>query len=277
MRDDLFIAAGEESVELGLQNHREKGVAEQVYAHPYSIIPPKCIFHVHLDPIEELELEEGEVLPPCKICASSQPVSTSIHGNPIIAAYAGLQIDPELIAAIATLVRSAQIDLVDPDLLTMFLSNPQLVEQEMKVLLASLATEKIPKPNMALSKPELIALPHAGMPNMAAGRHNAKKVIDEYGEHVGGNPLSGAECSSSMPISKKEHLKNIVKSDGAHQSVGDKPPCKFFNTSNGCWNDFKLNAASGMMLMLLMQREGRHNRLWRIWRAGRSVKEREEG
>nr|GMD13599.1 zinc finger CCCH domain-containing protein 6-like [Ipomoea batatas] len=32
---------------------------------------------------------------------------------------------------------------------------------------------------------------------------------------------------------------NIVKSDGAHESVGDKPPCKYFNTSNGCWNGFK--------------------------------------
>nr|GMD16788.1 zinc finger CCCH domain-containing protein 6-like isoform X1 [Ipomoea batatas] len=239
MPDDLFIAAGEESVELGLQNQRQKGVAEEVYVHPYSIIPPnpsvgldlgdqsqddRCIFHVPLDPIEKLELEEGEVLPPCKICASSQPVSTSIHGNPIIAAYAGLQVDPELIAAIATLVRSAQTDLIDPDLLTIFLSNPQLVEQEMKVLLTSLATEKIPKPNMAVSKPELIAFPHAGMPNMAAG---------------GNPPLSGAQCSSSMPISKKEHLKNLVKSDGAHESVGDKPPCKYFNTSNGCWNGFK--------------------------------------
>nr|GMD16789.1 zinc finger CCCH domain-containing protein 6-like isoform X1 [Ipomoea batatas] len=192
MRDDLFIAAGEESVELGLQNHREKGVAEQVNVHPYSIIPPnpsvgldledqsqddRCIFHVHLDPIEELELEEGEVLPPCKICASSQPVSTSIHGNPTMPAYTGLQVDPELIAAIATLVRSAQTDLIDPDLLTMFLSNPQLVEQEMKVLLTSLATEKIPKPNMAVSKPEVIALPHAGMPNMAA----EKEGITGYG------------------------------------------------------------------------------------------------
>nr|GMD19752.1 zinc finger CCCH domain-containing protein 6-like isoform X1 [Ipomoea batatas] len=240
MRDDLFIAAGEESVELGLQNHREKGVAEQVNVHPYSIIIPpnpsvvldledqsqddRCICHVHLDPIEELELEEGEVLPPCKICASSQPVSTSIHGNPIIPGYGGLKLDPELIPDIVTVVRSAQIDLIDPDLLTMFLSNPQLVEKEMKVLLASsLATENIPEPNMAESKPEHIALPHAGMPNMAAG----------------GNPLSVVQCSSSMPISKKEHLKNLVKSDGAHESVGDKPPCKYFNTSNGCWNGFK--------------------------------------
>ncbi|XP_031100757.1 zinc finger CCCH domain-containing protein 6-like [Ipomoea triloba] len=245
MPDNLFIAAGEESVELGVQNQRQKGVAEEVYVHPYSIIPPnpsvgldledqslddRCIFHVPLVPIEEIELEEGEVLPPCEICASSQPLSTSIHGNPIIPGYGGLKLDPELIAAIVTVVRSAQIDLIDPDLLTMFLSNPQLVEKEMKVLLASslLATEEIPKPSMAERKPELIALPHAGMPNMAAGWH-AKKVIDEYGNiYVGGDPLSRAQCSSSVPISKREH-----------ESVGDKPPCKFFNTSKGCWNGSK--------------------------------------
>nr|GMD21228.1 zinc finger CCCH domain-containing protein 6 [Ipomoea batatas] len=224
MPDNWFIAAGEESVELGVQNQRQKGVAEEVYVHPYSIIPPnpsvgldledqslddRCIFHV-----PQVELEEGEVLPPCEICASSQPVSTSIHGNPIIPGYGGLKLDPELIADIVTVVRSAQIDLIDPDLLTMFLSNTQLVEQEMKVLLASslLATEEIPKPSMAERKPELIALPHAGLPNMAAG----------------GNPLSQAQCSSSVPISKREH-----------ESVGDKPPCKFFNTSKGCWNGSK--------------------------------------
>nr|GMD19749.1 zinc finger CCCH domain-containing protein 6-like isoform X1 [Ipomoea batatas] len=229
MPDNWFIAAGEESVELGVQNQRQKGVAEEVYVHPYSIIPPnpsvgldledqslddRCIFHVPLVPIEKLELEEGEVLPPCEICASSQPLSTSIHGNPIIPGYGGLKLDPELIADIVTVVRSAQIDLLDPDLLTMFLSNPQLVEQEMNVLLASslLATEEIPKPSMAERKPELIALPHAGLPNMAAG----------------GNPLSRVQCSSSVPISKREH-----------ESVGDKPPCKFFNTSKGCWNGSK--------------------------------------
>ncbi|XP_019164612.1 PREDICTED: zinc finger CCCH domain-containing protein 6-like [Ipomoea nil] len=217
--DELFIGGGEESVELELQKHRGKGVAQQVYVHPpYSIIAPnpsvvldledksqddRCIFHHHvpLNPIEEVE--EGEVQPPCKICASSsQPVaakeSTSIiHGNPTtIPSYTGLQIDPELIAAIATLVRLSQNDLIDPDLLTMFLSNPQLVEQEMKVLLATrnhLATEKIPKPNMAdQRKLEHIALPHAGMPNMAAGMMLMLLMQREGGHNYGG--YGGEKC-----------------------------------------------------------------------------------
>lgn len=89
--------------------------------------------NVPLIPTEELE--EGE-LPPCDTCASSKSPIPSTHAN--VSSQIG---SDEVIAAIVAFARSRS-DLIDPDLLTLFLNNPQMVvDQLMRAQPPILATD----------------------------------------------------------------------------------------------------------------------------------------